>query len=120
MVTPQPQDLFEAFQKMMNPMALPFQHLLMPALSIEEVDKKLSELEAVQKWLTTSVNMVELSIKSLEYQRALLDPASKTADAPSVPPNPFLDPKLWSWSFPTTEEKKETPKRAPSKKRAKE
>jgi hypothetical protein len=92
------QDLFEMFQKMMNPMAFPFQHLVMPSLSVEEVDKKLADLKAVRSWLNTSLSMVDLSIKGLEYQRVLLEPGSEKPSKHELPPNPFLDPKLWNWN----------------------
>ncbi len=97
--SPSPQDLFEMFQKMMNPMAFPMQHLLMPSLSVEDIDKKISDLRAVENWLKTNLALLDLSIKSLEYQRALLDNRGKEGESPPVLQNPFLDPKLWGWNF---------------------
>lgn len=97
--SPSPQAMFEMFQKMANPFAFPLQNYLMPSLSLEEVEKKISELKSVQAWLQTSLGVLELSIKSLEYQRALLSPSSPGQEKTLPTENPFLDPKNWPWNF---------------------
>jgi hypothetical protein len=92
-----PNEIFELFQKMMNPMAFPLQSLLMPSLNVEEIEKKISELKTVEHWLKTNLGMLDLTIKTLEYQKALLSPS-----APEVKPeakNPLSDTKLWPWNF---------------------
>src|SRR5207244_11273370 len=72
-------------------------------------EKKIAELEAVEHWLKANTSMLQLTIKSLQYQRAMLKggekfqqeiaPALKptgagpgdAADAESQqPPNPAL------------------------------
>ncbi len=94
-----PQAMFELFQKMANPFAFPLQNFLMPSLSLEEVEKKITELKAVQTWLQTSLGILEVSIKSLEYQKGLLSPSSSEPEKTSTTDNPFLDPKNWPWNF---------------------
>ncbi|MDQ3260540.1 MAG: hypothetical protein M3Q00_07110 [Pseudomonadota bacterium] len=94
-----PQAMFELFQKMANPFAFPLQNFLMPSLSLEDVEKKITELKAVQTWLQTSLGMLEVSIKSLEYQKALLSPSSSEPEKTASIDNPFLDPKNWPWNF---------------------
>ena len=94
-----PQALFDMFQKMANPFAFPLQNFLAPSLSVEEVEKKISELKNVQTWLQTNLGMLELSIKSLEYQKALLAPHSAGTPEPAPMENPFTDPKNWPWNF---------------------
>jgi hypothetical protein len=113
-----PQAMFELFQKMANPFAFPLQNFLMPGLSIEEVEKKISELQAVHAWLQTSLGVLEVSLKSLEYQKALLSPSTSEPEKTSPVDNPFLDPKNWPWNFLKAEESKpaETPPK-PSKKK---
>jgi hypothetical protein len=98
------QAMFEMFQKMANPFAFPLQNFLTPSLSIEEVEKKIAELKSVQGWLQTNLGMLELSIKSLEYQKVLLSPGTAEQENPSQPDNPFLDPKNWPWNFLKSEE----------------
>ncbi len=116
-----PQAMFELFQKMANPFAFPLQNFLMPNLSLEDLEKKISELKSVHAWLQTNLGVLEVTIKSLEYQHALLSPASEaSAPAPS-PENPFLDPKNWPWNFVNNAEKAasedtpKSPKREPPK-----
>ncbi len=94
-----PQAMLELFQKMANPFAFPLQNFLMPGLSLEEVERKISDLKSVQGWLQTNLGVIDVSIKSLEYQKALLEPS--TAKTEHTPPleNPLLDPKNWPWNF---------------------
>jgi hypothetical protein len=99
-----PQAMFELFQKMANPFAFPLQNFLMPNLSLEEVERKISELKSVHSWLQTNLGVLEVTIKSLEYQHALLSPTKDTAKQ-APPENPFLDPKNWPWNFVNAEGK---------------
>ncbi len=96
-------EIFEMFQKMINPMAFPMQSLMMSGLGVEEIDKKVSELTTVKHWLNSNVGMLELTIKTLEYQRALLQPAQggESGKSSNTPPldNPMLNPALWPWAF---------------------
>ena len=92
-------EMFEAFQKMINPMAFPMQNLLMGAMKPEELERKIAELQTVHHWLTTNVGLLELTIKTLEYQKALLAPTKTGDSAPSAVDNPFLNPALWPWPY---------------------
>ncbi len=95
------QEMFEAFQKMINPMAFPMQHLLMGGMKLEDVERKISELQTVHHWLATNLGMLDLSIKTLEYQRALLQPgqAGNASGPETRAENPFLNPALWPWPY---------------------
>ena len=113
-----PQAMFEMFQKMANPFAFPLQNFLMPSLSLEEVEKKISELKSVHSWLQMNLGMLEVTIKSLEYQKALLSPTSGDSDKAAAPDNPFIDPKNWPWNFMNSGEKTaEEPAAEPSKRK---
>ncbi len=99
-----PQEMFDLWQKMVNPGAFPMQSLMFPVLDPKEIEKKIAELETVEHWLRANLNMLQLSIKSLEYQRALLKGGEKAAaamqgddGAPSAeaPPNPAF----WAWNM---------------------
>ena len=72
-----PQDMFDMWQKMVNPGAYPLQSLMFPVLDPDEIEKKISELEAVEHWLKANLNMLGLTIKSLQYQRAMLKGGEK-------------------------------------------
>jgi hypothetical protein len=71
------QDMFDMWQKMVNPSAYPLQSLMFPVLDPKELEKKIGELEAVEHWLKANLNMLQLSIKSLQYQRAMLKGGEK-------------------------------------------
>ena len=94
-----PQEMFEMFQRIMNPMALPMQSLLFPNLSVEEIDRKIAELKSVESWLTANLNLLQLSIKTMEYQRSLLAGAKAGAKGGDIPENPFANPALWPWNM---------------------
>lgn len=94
------QELFEMFQRMVNPMSFPLQSLLFPSLDLDEINKKISELKTVQSWLNANASLLELTIKTLEYQRSVLSPPPEGAGKESKPPeNPFTNPALWPWGM---------------------
>jgi len=106
-----PQDMFDMWQRMVNPGAYPLQSLMFPVLDAKELEKKIAELEAVEHWLKANVNLIQLTIKSLEYQRALLAGGEKAAAAlkpgaagpgtarGTTPASDELNPALWAWNM---------------------
>lgn len=54
---------------------LPFPNpaAMFAALDPEEVERKIAELKVIENWLTMSVGMMQLSIKTLELQKASLE-----------------------------------------------
>ena len=93
-----PQEMFDLWQKMVNPGAYPLQSLMFPVLDPKELDKKIAELEVVEHWLKANVNMVALTIKSLQFQRDMLkggEKAMQGAEASGEVPNPAL----WAWNM---------------------
>ncbi|UCH46914.1 MAG: hypothetical protein JSU95_12505 [Betaproteobacteria bacterium] len=64
---------FEQFQKMWNPMNFPFPGMVQPTLDPEEIEKKIAELKAVESWLKMNVGMVEMTINTMEMQKATLE-----------------------------------------------
>jgi len=95
-------EIFEAFQRMINPMAFPMQNLLMGGMKLEDVERKISELQTVHHWLSTNLGMLELTIKTLEYQKALLTPSKKEGmddAAENKVENPFMNPAMWPWPY---------------------
>jgi hypothetical protein len=111
-------EIFEAFQKMINPMAFPMQNLLMGAMKPEELEKKISELETVRHWLSTNLGMLDLTIKTLEYQKQLLSPAKGGKNEAPTMDNPFLNPALWPWPYqqPAATPDTETPAKGAARK----
>jgi hypothetical protein len=97
-----PQEMFDLWQKMVNPGAYPLQSLMFPVLDPKEIERKIAELETVEHWLKANLTMLQLSIKSLEYQRAMLEGGEKAAAAlkgegGAAPPPP--NPAMWAWNM---------------------
>ena len=95
-----PQEMFDLWQKMVNPGAMPTQSFF-PLLDVKEVEKKISELETVENWLKASLNMLQLTIKSLEYQRAMLKPGEKARESADrgAGRDDAANPAMWAWNM---------------------
>ena len=106
-----PQDMFDLWQKMVNPGAYPLQSLMFPVLDAKELEKKISELEVVEHWLKANLNMLQLSIKSLEYQRQMVKGGERVRAAMESPEAPAAEPghgaggeetpnpAMWAWNM---------------------
>ena len=80
-----PKDMFEFMQRMWNPMAFPMPGMGMPTVNVEEIQKKISELKTVETWLTMNVGFVQMTITTLEMQKAALESLTAAANAASKP-----------------------------------
>ena len=65
-------ELFEFFQKMWNPTSFPLPGMFTPTLSVEEIEKKIAELTAVENWLKMNLTFLQMTIKTLEMQKSAL------------------------------------------------
>lgn len=81
-----PKDLFEFMQKMWNPMSFPLPGMVTPTIDIEEIEKKISELKTVENWLTMNTGFVQMTIKTLEMQKAALESLRAAAQKPADKP----------------------------------
>jgi hypothetical protein len=90
-------------------------NLLVPTFDVDELDKRITDLRAVEQWLQLNASMLRATIQSLEVQRAtvatlqqfgnaMLAPAkaakAAATEAPSAPepataPPAALDPAAW-------------------------
>ncbi len=95
-----PREMFDLWQKMVNPGAFPLQSLMFPVLDAGELEKKIAELETVEHWLKANLNLLRLSIQSLEYQRSLLAGGDKAAAAmQGEGEGEAANPALWAWNM---------------------
>ena len=98
-----PQQALEFMQKMWNPFGLsmpgimptpapgmapaapPFPNPLaiFATLDPAEIDKKIGELRVIENWLTMSLNFMQMSVKTLELQKASLEALRAGAAAAS-------------------------------------
>ena len=85
-----PKDFFEFMQKMWNPMGFPIPGMIAPTMNVEDLDKKIAELKAVETWLMMNTGFVQMTVKTLEMQRAGLESlqAAGKAAADSVKKTP--------------------------------
>jgi hypothetical protein len=101
-----PQDALEFMQKMWNPLgvpipgfapagtpmggqpgAMPFPNpaAMFATLDPAELDRKIAEMRVIENWLTMTLNLMQMSIKTMELQKASLE-ALRAAQAPPTPP----------------------------------
>lgn len=83
-----PKDWFEFMQKMWNPMSFPLPGMITPTVNIEEIDKKIGELKSVETWLTMNTGFVQMTIKTLEMQKAALESLRAAGEAASKQATP--------------------------------
>ena len=78
-----PKDWFDFMQKMWNPMSYPLPGMITPTVNVEEIDKKIGELKSVETWLTMNTGFVQMTIKTLEMQKAALESLRAAGEAAS-------------------------------------
>lgn len=77
-----PKDMFEFMQKVWNPLNFPLPGMFTPTVNLEEVEKKIAEMKTVETWLTMNVGFVQMTIKTLEMQKAALESLAAAAPKP--------------------------------------
>jgi len=102
-----PQDAMAFMQKMWNPFGIPIPGFGAPdptaqapggmpfpnpaamfaALDPAEVERKINELKVIEGWLQMSLSMTQMSVKTLELQKASLE-AMRAAHKPKAEPPP--------------------------------
>jgi hypothetical protein len=74
-------ELWEFFQKMWNPASFPLPGMFSPTMSVEEVEKKIAEMQSVENWLKMNLSFLQMTIKTLEMQKAALQAIQDSARA---------------------------------------
>ena len=100
-----PQQALEFMQKMWNPFgfalpgmmpaaptpggAPPFPNPMTMFASIDpaEIDRKIGELRVIENWLSMSLNFMQMSVKTLELQKASLEALRAGAAVAEPPPH---------------------------------
>ena len=77
-----PKDWLEYMQRMWNPMAFPMPGVGMPTVDVKEIENKIGELKTVEAWLTMNVGFVQMTIQTLEMQKAALQAMGAAGKAP--------------------------------------
>lgn len=84
--------------------------MIVPTLSVDEINKQIADLKTVESWLTLNMNMLRSTIQALEVQSATIStlqamgdslsaavkpaPVAPKAEAPVKPPVPEAEPEL--------------------------
>jgi hypothetical protein len=45
----------------------------MPTVDVKEVERKIGELKTVETWLTMNIGFIQMTVKTLEMQKAALE-----------------------------------------------
>jgi hypothetical protein len=87
----------------MKPPASAIPGMVMPTLSVEEINKQITDLKAVEAWLTANMNMLRGTIQALEVQSATISTLQSMGqtfatqpktEAPAEPPVPTASDPL--------------------------
>ena len=121
LIPPQFPNYFELFQNIVNPFSAGAgagtnpAAMMMASLDPKEIARKQQELETVLMWLKAQVGVVELSLKTLEYQKSMLEQmasgnasaAASSPDAKTAGPSVeelakmagAMNPAAWAWNM---------------------
>jgi len=83
---------------------VPIPGMVTPTLDVDELEKRITDLKAVEGWLKMNLNMLQMSIQGLEMQKVTLAAIQSMSQAPADGSgNPFsnaaMNPAFWSWNF---------------------
>jgi hypothetical protein len=98
--------------------------MVTPTLDVDELDKRIADMKAVENWLKMNLNSLQMATQALEMQRATIatmQAMSKIASEGGAPaegqtaqPNPFAS-GMWPWNLmQQAAEAKAAPAPAPS------
>lgn len=96
-------DTLEFVRNMWGGMKIP--GMAMPSLSVDEVNKQIADLKAVESWLTLNMNMLRGTIQALEVQSATLSTLQSMSESmtsmvkPSAPDHAADDNPAFSSAF---------------------
>ena len=101
-------DPLEFVRSMWNNMGFSLPGMVTPTLDVDELEKRIADMKAVEGWLKMNLNMLQMSIQGLEMQHATLSAIKAMGEATrqkgpeaaadtDAEANPFNNAALWSW-----------------------
>ena len=112
---PNPIDPLAFVRNMWSGMGISLPGMVTPTFDVDELDKRIKDMKAVEGWLRMNLSMLQMTIQGLEMQRTTLGAvqamgqlATDTARAmnPEAAPaavdpekNAFSDAALWPWQM---------------------
>lgn len=96
-----PDDGFDFIRRMWGNMGFGLPGMVSPTLDVEEIERRIQDLKAVEGWLKMNLGMLQMTIQGLEVQRSTLSAmqAMSKAGSDADQANPFANPALWNWPF---------------------
>ena len=91
--------------------------MVAPTFDVEELDKRIKDLKAVEGWLRMNLSMLQMTIQSLEMQRTTVstvqamgrmaadaarsagEDAAAAGDSAEAPKNAFSEAAMWPWQM---------------------
>lgn len=100
------QDPLEFVRGMWGNMGFSLPGMVTPTLDVDELDKRIADMKAVEGWLKMNLNMMQMTTQGLEMQRAALAAVkamsdhAKDGDNQEGTANPFAAAAaMWPWNF---------------------
>lgn len=81
---------------------IPLPGMVTPTLDVDELDKRITDMKAVEGWLKMNLNMLQMSIQGLEMQKftiTSMKQAMAQAQESGEGANAFANAALWPWNF---------------------
>lgn len=100
------QDPLEFMRSMWSKMGFSLPGMVTPTLDVDELDKRIADMKAVENWLKMNLNSLQMATQGLEMQRATIATmqamskiASEGGSSPEgAQPNPFAS-GMWPWNL---------------------
>ncbi|MBR0567917.1 hypothetical protein J5J83_17480 [Azoarcus sp. L1K30] len=104
------QDPLDFVRGMWNNMGFTLPGMVTPTLDVDELDKRIADMRAVEGWLKMNLNMLQITIQGLDMQRATIaavkamsqqmrEGGDKTVAEGDG--NPFAAAAMWPWNMMT-------------------
>ena len=112
---PNPIDPLAFVRSMWSGMGISLPGMVTPTFDVDELDKRIKDMKAVEGWLRMNLSMLQMTIQSLEMQRSTLTAvramgqmaaersaaASEAGEAGAAPDgaSPFAQAAMWPWNM---------------------
>ena len=102
------QDPLEFMRNMWGKMGFSLPGMVTPTLDVDELDKRIADMKAVENWLKMNLNSLQMATQALEMQRATIatmqamskiaSEGGAAAEDQAAQPNPFAS-GMWPWNL---------------------
>lgn len=102
------QDPMEFMRGMWSKMGFSLPGMVTPTLDVDELDKRIADMKAVENWLKMNLSSLQMATQALEMQRAtiatmqamskIVSEGGKPPEVEAAQPNPFGN-TMWPWTL---------------------